>query len=108
MARSQTGLHYIAYTDIEDGTETEYPGRELKNRHWTLQHLSKFFERTRASRSFKDVFSEVRRDLKSSSNDSSWTGPITSQHKSLRLDDRVVWISDDPLGISNDAMSRNR
>lgn len=46
----------------------------------------------------------MREDLKGS-NDSSVTGPLALHHKSLRVEHPVVWIPDDPLGISNDEIS---
>ena len=101
-------LRFLPYMDTEDETETEYPGTELRDRHWTLQRLFKLFARPGASESFEDVFSEKREDLKSSSNDISSTGPLAFQHKSLGVEEPVVWIPDDPLGISNDEISRIR
>ena len=51
------------------------------------------------------MFSEKREDLKSSSDDISSTGPLAFQHKSLSVEEPVVWIPDDPLGISNNEIS---
>ena len=101
-------LRFLPYIDMEDEMDTDCPGTALRDRHWTLQRLFKFFARTGASTCFEDVFSEKREDLKSSSNDMSSTGPLAFQHQSLRVEEPVVWIPDDPLGISNDEISHIR
>ena len=44
--------------------------------------------------------------MKSPSNDTS--NLLAFQYKSLRIEDPIIWIPDDPFGISNDEITRVR
>lgn len=96
-------LQFLPYAGNEDKIEKENLGSESRKGNWALRRLHDLIPRNGTSRIWSDVNPEGKYLTPFDDPD---TSPLALRHQPLCVEKSVVWIPEDPLGISEDEICR--